>query len=180
MPQTLKLDNAATFIGSLSGKRSLSQTMIYLLSHGIYPVFSVPRRPFTQASIEGNNSVFARFFWKKRTFEDLTDVDRQLEWFNESSLRYTNYVRPEKPVNNDNFIPRVYFLRQVRESENSMGVGSILVANEEILLPAVWINFFVLAEWNLTTERLTVSIEQNEKLVKLSDLPVVSLTVDRK
>ncbi|MCK4447675.1 MAG: hypothetical protein KAW56_11425 [Candidatus Marinimicrobia bacterium] len=113
--------------------------------------------------------MFARFFWKKRTFEDLTDVDRQLEWFNESSLRYTNYVCPEKPVNNDNFIPRVYFLRQVQESENSMGVGSILVANEEILLPAVWINFFVLAEWNLTTERLTVSIEQNEQLVKLSE-----------
>jgi len=94
VPNVLKVDNAAAFSGSQSGKRSLSQTMIYLLSKGIAPVFSVPRRPFTQASIEGNNSVFSRYFWNKRSFRDLADLDTQLEWFNAASLRYTDYTKP--------------------------------------------------------------------------------------
>ncbi|MCH8954367.1 hypothetical protein IIA28_03460 [candidate division KSB1 bacterium] len=82
-PQVLKLDNAATFIGrSTSGKRNLSKVMIHLLSRQITPVFAVPRRPFTQASIEGNNSVFARHFWNRREFNTLSDVDCQLGWFN--------------------------------------------------------------------------------------------------
>lgn len=167
VPEVLKVDNAATFIGSLSGKRSLSRTILYLLEHQVCPVFSVPRRPFTQASIEGNNSVFARHFWKRRTFESIEDVDRQLQWFNESSLRYTSYKRPEQVTERKVFVPRVYFLRQVRESENHRGQGYIDVLNEEVQVPAPYINFFVLAEWNLITEQLTVSIEQNEQLQQL-------------
>jgi len=169
-PDVLKMDNASTFIGSLSGKRTLSRTMIYLLSRKVIPVLSVPRRPFTQASIEGNNSVFSRYFWKRRTFENVAEVDRQLEWFNASSLRYTDYKRPNETDPKETFVPRVYFLRQVRESETAPGQGFIGVANEEVLLPAFWINFFVLAEWNLKTQRLTVFIEQDQKLNKLSEI----------
>jgi hypothetical protein len=172
-PDVMKVDNAATFIGSVSGKRNLSKTMLYLLNRGISPVFAVPRRPFTQASVEGNNSVFARNFWNRRTFENLADVDRQLQWFNESSLRYTAYEKPKpatskstktrKPVTN------IYFLRQIMESSVNPGQGSISVLNEEILLPAEWINFFVLAKWNLKTETLSVFIEQKDQLQTLSE-----------
>jgi len=52
VPDALKVDNAATFVGSLSGKRSLSKTILYLLDRKVCPVFSVPRRPFSKASIE--------------------------------------------------------------------------------------------------------------------------------
>lgn len=178
VPETLKVDNAATFLGSLSGKRTLSRSVLYLLGRKVYPVFSVPRRPFTQASIEGNNSVFARHFWNRRTFESVDDVDRQLQWFNDASLRYTAYKRPEQSKERKNFIPRVYFLRQVRESENQPEIGSIDVLNEEVQLPAPYINFFVLAEWNLKTEKLTVSIEQNEQLRELLQInfPINELT----
>lgn len=172
-PEVMKVDNAATFIGSASGKRNLSKTMLYLLNHGITPVFAVPRRPFTQASVEGNNSVFARNFWNRRTFENLADVDRQLQWFNESSLRYTAYEKPKpatskskktrKPVTN------IYFLRQIMESTVNPGQGSISVLNEEILLPPEWINFFVLAKWNLKTETLSVFIEQKDQLKTLAE-----------
>ena len=48
-----------------------------------------PGRPFSEASIEGNKSVFALYFWKMYIFEGLEDVDRQLKWFNDSSLKYT-------------------------------------------------------------------------------------------
>lgn len=169
-PDVLKLDNAATFSGSQSGKRSLSQTMIYLLNRKITPVFAVPKRPFTQASIEGNNSVFARYFWNKRTFADIADVDTQLEWFNAASLRYTDYVKPEKAKSKKTFKPKIYFLRQIHESQTTPGQGFITVTNEEILVPAVWINFFVLAEWNLETEMLTVFIEQEKKLTQLAQI----------
>ena len=144
-PQVLKLDNAATFIGSASGKRNLSKVMIYLLSRQITPVFAVPRRPFTQASIEGNNSVFARHFWNRREFNTPADVDRQLDWFNNSSLKYTDYQKPDSKKEKAEFAPNVYFLRQIKESESKPGQGSIAILNEEIPLPAEWINFFNLS-----------------------------------
>ncbi len=166
-PEVLKLDNAATFTGSASGKRNLSKVMIYLLSRHITPVFAVPRRPFTQASIEGNNSVFARHFWNRREFNSLADVDRQLEWFNSSSLKYTDYQQPGSRKEKTDFTPNVYFLRQIKESESKPGQGSIVILNEEILLPAQWMNFFVVAKWNLKNETLTVFKEQNKKLITL-------------
>lgn len=174
VPQALKVDNAAVFIGSLSGQRTLSRSMIYLLQQRIHPVFSVPRRPFTQASIEGNNSVFARYFWNRRSFESVEDVDRQLQWFNEASLRYTVYKPPKEYTERKGFIPQVYFLRQVRESEHHRRSGFIDILNEEVLLPEPYINFFVIAQWNLQTEQLTVSIEQDENLRMLIkiDFPI--------
>ena len=168
-PQVLKLDNAATFTGSASAKRSLSKVIIYLLNRKITPVFAVPRRPFTQASIEGNNSVFARHFWNRREFNSIADVDKQLEWFNKSSLKYSDYRKPklkEYPEETE-FIPNVYFLRQIKESEANPGQGSIIVLNEEILLSPEWINFFVLARWNLKTETLTVFKEHKEQILTL-------------
>ena len=162
-PQVLKLDNAATFIGSASGKRNLSKVMIYLLSRQITPVFAVPRRPFTQASIEGNNSVFARHFWNRREFNTLADVDRQLGWFNNSSLKYTDYQKPDSKKEKTEIVPNLYFLRQIKESESKPGQGCINLLNEEIPLPAEWINFFVVAKWNLKNETLTVFKEQDKQ-----------------
>jgi len=66
--------------------------------------------------------------------------------------------------------PSIYFLRQIHESETTPGQGFINVTNEEVLLPSVWINFFVLAEWNLQKETLRVFIEQNKKLKKLTNI----------
>jgi transposase len=169
-PQVLKLDNAPVFVGSGSGQRTVSRLVIWLLQHKIYPVFSVPKRPFTQASIEGNNSVFSRFFWNRRTFQSVADVDCQLNWFNQSSLRYTEYQRPNTSQAQQDFLPQIYFLRQVQESEHRPGSGSISVANEEVSLPATYINFFVLAQWNLKSEQLSVFIEQNETLHTLTEI----------
>lgn len=169
-PDVLKLDNAATFIGSMSGKRNISNVMVYLLEQEIIPVFSVPRKPFSQGSIEGNNSVFSRFFWNRRHFEDLEDLDRQLGWFNAASLRYSGYEKPGVKENKKTFVPKVCFLRQIRESETHPGQGMINVLNEEILLPADWINYFVIAEWNLQKQKLTVLLEENEGLISLKHI----------
>ncbi len=169
-PDVLKLDNASTFIGSVSGKRTLSRVMIYLLQKQIIPVFAVPRKPFSQGSIEGNNSVFSRFFWNRRHFENIEDLDRQLEWFNAASLRYSGYEKPEQKFEQKLFIPKVCFLRQIHESDTHPGNGMINILNEEILLPADWINFFVLAEWNLNSQKLVVYLEENDTLKTLTDI----------
>jgi hypothetical protein len=52
--------------------------MALLLSHEIVPIFTVPRRPFTQASTEGNDSVFARLFWSQRTLASSEEIHEQL------------------------------------------------------------------------------------------------------
>jgi len=169
-PDVLKLDNASTFKGSVSGKRTLSRVMLYLLQKQIIPVFAVPRKPFSQGSIEGNNSVFSRFFWNRRQFENTEDLDRQLEFFNAASLRYSGYEKPEQKIEQKPFIPKVCFLRQIHESNTHPGEGMIDILNEEILLPADWINFFVIAEWNLISQKLVVSLEENETLKTLADI----------
>ena len=160
-PDVLKVDNCGAAIGSGSAKRSLSRFMHFLLTRQILPVFSVPRKPFSQASIEGNNSVFARKFWNTQTFRSLRSLDRRLEWFNASSQRYTGYEPPPPRPSPPAFVPKVYFIRQVREDPDRPGTGHIDVLNDPITLPVYYVNYFVLAEWNLKTERLAIWFEND-------------------
>ncbi len=160
-PDYLKVDNCAATIGSASGKRTISRVVRFLLCNQVIPIFAVPRKPFSQASIEGNNSVFARKFWTRRTFTSLQDVDMQLDWFNKSSESYTGYAQPTKTKRapkKDYFVPRVYFIRQVVDQN---GKGCIDVLNEKITLPTTYINYFVLAEWNLPKQQLVVYFEKD-------------------
>ena len=170
-PDCIKIDNAMQTIGSRLGERNISKVMAFLLSHRICPIYAVPRRPFSQASIKGNNSVFARKFWNRRTFSCLADVDCQLAWFNEASLRYTGYEVPKSCVQDGReFVPKVYFLRQVRELCDR-GDGGIEVLNEIVRIPASYISYFVLAEWHLLKERLTVQIEKDKQLEHIISVP---------
>lgn len=158
-PDYIKVDNAVAAIGSASGVRNISRAMRFLLEHQVVPIFAVPHKPFSQASIEGNNSVFARKFWNRREFKNLADVDEQLAWFNQASLRYLEYQPPlRKKRRSRNFIPRVYFIRQVKEQDKT---GFIEVLHTTINLPRSYINYFVLAEWNLLEERLYIHFEKD-------------------
>jgi hypothetical protein len=170
-PGFVKVDNCLATIGSSSGKRSISKTIAFLLENQIVPIFAVPRRPFSQASIEGNNSVFARRFWNRIDFKSAKEVDEKLEWFNLSSQRYLNYQPPKIESNRKkNFIPKVYFIRQVREDKEQTGKPSILILNEKVLLPKSYINYFVLAEWNLKQEKLYIYFEKELKSKMIKQL----------
>ncbi len=165
-PDYLKIDNCLAAIGSASGRRNISKTMKFLLSNQIIPIFSVPRKPFSQASIEGNNSVFAKKFWNRIDFKSVKEVDIKIEWFNQSSEKYLAYQKPKKKIKKKKkFIPKIYFIRQVKENN---GKTSINVLNENILLRKPYINYYVLAEWNLKTEILRIYFEKNgqQKLIK--------------
>lgn len=167
-PDSIKVDNAPATIGSSSGKRTISRFIAFVLGQRVMPIFSVPRKPFSQASIEGNNSVFSRLFWKREIFASLEQLDEKLRWFNDSSLEFTGYQPPpsrgkkEKP-----FVPKVLFVRQVRQLSDHREKGFIDVLHESIELPPSLINYFVLAEWNLLSEQLVVSIEKEKKLQTL-------------
>lgn len=162
-PDVMKVDNAQATMGTGSGKRCLSRFMVFLLKHKIYPVFAVPRKPFSQASIEGNNSVFSRKFWNSCRFTSLRQIDARLRWFNQSSLEYTGYDmgKRKRRGSKKNFTPKVYFIRQVREDENNQGFIDVL--NERIPIRKTYINYFVLAEWDLIEQRLNVLFEKDKQ-----------------
>jgi hypothetical protein len=169
-PDYIKIDNALAMIGSASGKRNISSAMLFLLNQHVVPIFTVPRKPFSQASIEGNNSVFARLFWNRHEFRTLEEVDEKLEWFNESSIKYTNYIRPE---NNNNkpetgFQPEVMFIRQVREKNGS---GIIDVLNDILPIDQEYINYFVLARWSLNEQILRVYFERENRSILIREFP---------
>lgn len=170
-PDCIKVDNAAATIGSKSGKRTISRVVHFLLCNQVIPIFAVPRKPFSQASIEGNNSVFARKFWNRRTFRSLEELDTTLVAFNEASRNYTGY-RPPLPTatSKQTFVPKVYFIRQVRQTSESKD-AFIDVLNETVALPKAYINYFVLAEWNLRTEILRVSLEHDNQLEEIEHYP---------
>lgn len=106
-PDFVKVDNCLATIGSASGRRNISQVMYFLLKNQVIPIFAVPRKPFSQASIEGNNSVFSRKFWNRIQFQSGKEVDEKLEWFNASSQEYMGYKPPQKVREpKKNFVPR--------------------------------------------------------------------------
>ena len=130
----------------------------------------MPRKPFCQASVEGNNSVFSRKFWNRIEFKSLQEVDKRLEWFNQASQRYTDYQprngRSQQPQ--PGFVPKGYFLRQVKEENAPRGQAFIDVFNEKVFLPSSYIHYFVLAEWDLQVEQLLIHFqaEQQPQVIK--------------
>lgn len=170
-PDFVKVDNCLATIGSGSGKRNISRVMAFLLKEQVIPIFAVPRKPFSQASVEGNNSVFARKFWHRVNFKSLVDVDKKLAWFNAASQRYLHYQPPATQTTKKDFIPRVYFIRQVKEDQERSGRAYIDVLNEEIRLSKSLINYFVLAEWNLKREELAIWLEKDKQPSLIKRLP---------
>ena len=174
-PDVIKLDNGLAFIGSASGKRNISRSMNFLLENNVIPVFAVPRKPFTQASIEGNNSVFSKKFWNRFDFKSLKEVDAKLELFNQSSQRYTGYKKPEKNHQKINLTSKIYFIRQVKEvSEISKSKAYIGVLNVKIPMPKSLINYYVLSEWNLNKETISIYFEKDkmQKLIRKIDFKI--------
>jgi len=167
-PEAVKMDNDFALAGSSSYPRVISKVPLWFLSQNVIPIYSVPRKPFSQASIEGNNSVFSRKFWNRINFKSVEEIDTKLEWFNKSSERYCSYQKPKLKLSKKKFIPKIYFIRQVREDKEQTGKAFINVLNEKIFLPESYINYFILAEWNLKQEILYIWFEkeQEPKIIK--------------
>lgn len=164
VPDATKMDNDLAFIGSNSAKRTISKTVKYLFSKNIIPIFTNPRSPWNNGSVEGSNSVFARNFWNKFKFSSIEDIDLKLELFNQSSLEYSDYEQNEfENKNNKKFIPQIYFIRKAHENQRKNGKGKINILNEKIELSDEYINLYILAKWNLKNEMLYIYFENEGK-----------------
>jgi len=169
-PDAIKMDNGFAMAGSSSYPRVVSKVPLWYLSQGIIPIYAVPKRPFSQASIEGNNSVFSKKFWKRFEFKNLQEIDEKLELFNLASQRYSQYEPPKKKSRKKTrFIPKIYFIRKVYEDEQT-GRGYIQLVNNKIFIRRSYINYFVLVEWNLKNEELYVYFENEQKLKRIKKI----------
>ena len=172
-PNVVKMDNGFAFAGASPYPRSLNSTVFFLLKEKIIPVFTAPRRPWNQASVEGANSIFSRKFWNRFEFKDMGDVDRHLSRFNDNYQWYSAYRKPNRSMNRAYpFIPKVYFIRKVSEDSQSK-LGLIDILKEQILLPKTYINMFILAEWNLKTQKLIVHYENGGLDVVVKSVPFI-------
>jgi hypothetical protein len=162
-PQVVKIDNGFAFAGAGPWPRVLNSVVLFLLKEKITPVFTAPRKPWNQASVEGANSIFARKFWNRFTFANLQEIDEHLVSFNRSYQEYTGYQKPKRTeAGSRPFVPKVYFIRKVYEHPET-DRGYIEILKEQIILSKNYINMFVLAEWNLNTEQLCVYYENQLK-----------------
>ncbi len=177
IPNTTKMDNDLAFIGSSSAKRTISKTIKYLFDKKIIPIFTNPRSPWNNGSVEGSNSVFARNFWNKFEFSSVQDIDRRLKLFNQSSLEYSDYGQNEFEKENKKdkeFTPQIYFIRKAHENQQKKGKGIINILNEKIELPGEYINLYTLSKWNLKDEMLYIYFEKEQKeiLIKKSKFQI--------
>ncbi len=162
-PEAMKVDNAATTIGSSAYPRGLSRFMMYLLNNQVHPIFSVPSRPATQASIEGSNAVFARKFWNRHEFETMQEIDDQLQNFNQKTRTYLGYQPQEETGQpQGEFTPKVFFTRQVKEAEEGKS-GQVKIIKDRVRVPRDYISYFVLGEWDLKEEELRIRFERQKR-----------------
>lgn len=164
MPDAAKMDNDLAFIGSNSAKRTISKTVKFLFDKKIIPIFTNPRSPWNNGSVEGSNSVFARNFWNKAEFNSAENVDRGLKLFNRSSLEYSDYEQNKFENKADKkLIPQIYFIRKVHENQQKNGKGEINILNERIELSGEYVNLYTLTKWDLKDEMLYVYFENEGK-----------------
>ncbi|MFZ5559180.1 MAG: hypothetical protein ACOZAL_00035 [Patescibacteria group bacterium] len=169
-PEVVKIDNGFAMAGVPLWPRVISKVPLWFLKEKITPIFTPPRKPWSQASIEGANSVFSRKFWNRFDFKNISEVDERLNDFNNSYQWYLGYKRSNKNFQKDNFIPKIYFIRKVHENPQT-NKGFIELANEKISLPKSYINFFTLGEWNLKEEFLYVYFENEQKPQLIKKIP---------
>jgi transposase len=162
-PEVIKIDNGFAFAGSAPQPRVLNAFTLFLLKSKIIPVFTAPRKPWNQASIEGSNSIFSRKFWHRERYSSLDMIDTRLNAFNKSYQQYLGYQSPRKSRSRQKrFIPKVYFIRKVYEDEETRK-AFVEILHDRISIPRAYIGMFVLAEWNVRYGRLKVRFQSDKK-----------------
>ena len=162
-PEVVKVDNGFAFAGAGPQARTLNAFALFLLKNKIIPVFTAPRKPWNQASIEGANSIFSRKFWHRERYTSLEMIDQRLSWFNKSYQDYLGYTAPSRnPRRKRAFAPEVYFIRKVYQDEHTKK-AFVEILKESITLPKAYLGMFVLAQWNIKRNRLRIFYENDMK-----------------
>lgn len=169
-PEVIKVDNGFAFAGAGPQARTLNSFTLFLLKKKIIPVFTAPRKPWNQASIEGSNSIFSRKFWHRERYTSVEMIDQRLPLFNKSYQQYHGYIPPARGTRRKTpFVPMVYFIRKVYQDEQSKR-AYIEILKEKIVLPKSYIGMFVLTQWNLNRDILTVLYESDQQAIIVKEL----------
>jgi hypothetical protein len=169
-PEAIKVDNGFAFASAGPQARTLNAFALFLLKNKIIPLFTAPRKPWNQASIEGANSIFSRKFWHRERYTSLEMIDQRLSWFNKSYQNYLGYIAPSRnPRRKKAFVPEVYFIRKVYQDEQTKK-AFVEILKESITLPKPYLGMFVLAQWNIKRNRLRIFYEKEMKAFIVKEL----------
>jgi len=169
-PEVIKIDNGFAFAGAGPQARTLNSFTLFLMKQKIIPVFTAPRKPWNQASIEGSNSIFARKFWHRERYTSIEMIDQRLMWFNKSYQQYHGYQAPTRGTRRKTpFVPMVYFIRKAYQDERTKR-AYIEILKEKITLPKSYVGMFVLAQWNLKRDTLCVFYESDQHAILVKEL----------
>jgi len=98
LPHILKIDNDSAF-GMLKTPNAIWCIWIFtkwLLYLWISPIYSVPRSPWNNGSVEWQNSVFNSLFWKEIFFENNEHLKIEITRFNTEYTEYSNLINTTK------------------------------------------------------------------------------------
>jgi lipopolysaccharide biosynthesis glycosyltransferase len=148
----------------------LNAFTLFLLQKKIIPVFTAPRKPWNQASIEGSNSIFSRKFWHRERYASIEMIDQRSQLFNKSYQQYHGYEPPVRGTRRKTpFVPMVHFIRKVYQDEQSKR-AYIEILKKKIVLPKSYVGMFVLAQWNLNSDKLTLQYESDQQAIIVKEL----------
>ncbi len=183
LPDILKLDNDFAFTGTGKHKRIIPGIARFLLNLGIIPLFITPGQSWNNAGVEGLNSVFAKKLWQNKIYLSLKEFRNDLRRFNQEYSSYQlkkgnfNILKDVRFLSKDFQLKaslyqeikdikgkKIYFLRIVKE-QNSQAIIEIL--KEDIVVPDIYLNQFILAEIDLENQILKVFYEQEKGQLKL-------------
>lgn len=183
LPDILKLDNDFAFTGTGRHKRVIPTIARFLLNLGVTPLFIAPGQSWNNAGVEGLNSIFAKKLWLKEIYPSLKEFKSNLEKFNQEYLNYQQKKNSFDTLKGLRFLPKdfqlkpslyqeirdikgkkIYFLRVVKEQNNQ---AVIEILKENITIPDIYLNQFILAELNLEKQSLKVFYEQEKGQLQL-------------
>ncbi len=94
IPDVVKIDNDSAFgmLKSWKHKKAIWTFIKFLLYLWITPLFSVPRSPWNNWSVEWQNSVFNKLFWQAILFDSPKHLRTEITRFNTEYKQYSNLI----------------------------------------------------------------------------------------
>ena len=167
IPNYLRMDNGASFIGDVIHPRQFSRVVRLCLHLGVEPVFIAPRKPWMNGKIEGFNGDFGGKLWEREQWTDLEHIRGEAKIF---LMRHNNrqdwkHRKTDLDAVMDRKLPegfeidvhnlpitegKVHFIRQVKEN------GTISVLNEEFDVDESLAHEYVWATIDTKQEQLLI------------------------
>lgn len=92
-PAFFKIDNEASFRGSMFHPRTFGKLTRFCLNFGVQMIFIPFNEPWRNPYIESFNSRFNELLWLSRKFNDLDDIKRESKHFRDQHNHFQRYKK---------------------------------------------------------------------------------------